>query len=226
MALILIAFGALVWRPQHRPEAAAVLQSISARALALVSGNPLLVERPALSIAVPAPEIQPVQRSALRMAPPTAAVAVAAPRDAVESAAPLPLSTSAVQAPLPVRDAAPPIAVPDAPAAHVAEKSPPLQVVPPVYPPRAMIAGVEGAVELEYQIGAGGKVEQIRVLRAHPVGVFETAAKTALSAWRFAPADSGERRTQNFAFTLHGQGRAEEQCQAPTGSLICRRSGD
>ena len=226
IALVLIAFAALVWRPQHRPEAAAVLQRISAQALALVSGNPWLVQSPALAIALPVPEIQPVRRSALRLAPPTAAVAAAPSRDVVEPVAPLPVSAPAVPAPLPARDIAPPIAVAEAPALHVAEKSSPLHVVPPAYPPSAMSAGTEGAVELEYLIDGGGYVRQIRVLRAHPVGVFDAAAKAALSAWRFPASGSEEKRTQNFAFTLHGQSRAEEQCQVLTGTLICRRPGD
>jgi len=229
IALVLIAFFALIWRPQHRPEAEAMLQRISAKALALVSGNPWLIERPALAFALPVPEIQPVQRSALKIAPATATVVAppTASRDVAESVAPLPASAPAVPAPSPpVHEAELSTAAPEAPAPHVAEKSSPLHVVAPVYPPGAMSAGIEGAVELEYLIDGGGYVRQIRVLHAQPVGVFEAAAKTALSAWRFPASSSAEKRTQNFAFTLHGHNHVEEQCQAPTGTLICRRPGD
>jgi protein TonB len=94
-----------------------------------------------------------------------------------------------------------------------------------VYPAQAMIAGIEGAVELEYRIGANGSVGQIRVIRARPTGIFDEAAKTALRGWQFPAQSGGELHRQNFAFTLHGQSKAEEQCQAPTGSLICRKPG-
>jgi TonB family protein len=86
-----------------------------------------------------------------------------------------------------------------------------------------MIAGIEGAVELEYAIKADGSVGQIRVVHARPANVFEDAAKTALRGWLFPASKAGDKRTQNFAFSLHGSSHTEDPCQAPTGSLICRR---
>jgi TonB family protein len=103
---------------------------------------------------------------------------------------------------------------------------PPLQIVPPAYPPRAMAAGIEGSVELSYRIGADGGVSQVRVLSAQPAGLFEDAAKAALVAWRFPASAAGQVRTQNFAFTLHGKAGADDKCQSPTGTLICRHPGD
>ena len=65
-------------------------------------------------------------------------------------------------------------------------------------------AGTEGAVELEYRIGANGNVGQIRVVSAHPAGIFDEAAKTALRGWQFPPASGGEKRTQNSSESKPG----------------------
>jgi hypothetical protein len=66
----------------------------------------------------------------------------------------------------------------------------------------------------------------MRVLHAQPAGLFEEAAKAALGAWRFPASTAGQARTQNFAFTLHGKAGADDKCQSPTGTLICRHPGD
>ena len=234
--VLVLALATVTWRLQHvTPEAIAAFNRISAQALALISGTTLRIDRPTLSIVLPQPEIRPtIKRTAIELAAPPlaetagptnalgrAAEAVAAPAASpiAESPAPaMPTPAPSVTAPLPppnteTLEAAAPL------------KSAPLHVVAPMYPAQAMIAGIEGAVELEYRIGANGSVGQIRVVSAHPAGTFEEAAKTALRGWQFSTASGGEKRTQNFAFTLHGQSKAEEQCQAPTGSLICRKPG-
>jgi protein TonB len=116
-----------------------------------------------------------------------------------------------------------PLAPPEAAAeTKGVSKASPLHVVPPAYPSQAMVAGIEGAVELEYVIKADGSVGQIRILQARPSNVFDEAAKAALRGWLFPTSSAGEKRTQNFAFSLHGSSHTEEQCKAPTGSLICR----
>jgi hypothetical protein len=56
--------------------------------------------------------------------------------------------------------------------------------------------------------------------------MFEDAAKAALGAWRFPASAAGQVRTQNFAFTLRGKLAADDKCQSPTGTLICRHPGD
>jgi len=236
--VLVLALAAVTWRVQHAtPESSAAISRISAQALALISGTTFHIERPALSIAVPPPAIRPtMQRSAVElMAAPVPelvgrSAAPAATAVVEQTAAPAPADPIA-QAPAPA--AAMPVPAPAAPLpAHSAEPlaaaSPniaPLRVVAPVYPAQAMIAGIEGAVELEYRIGANGSVGQIRVIRARPAGIFDEAAKTALRGWQFPAQGGGELQRQNFAFTLHGQSKAEEQCQAPTGSLICRKPG-
>ena len=57
--------------------------------------------------------------------------------------------------------------------------------VPPVYPPIAVSAKVQGVVILEATVGRDGHVEEVRVLRSVPL--LEQAAKDAVMQWRYAP---------------------------------------
>jgi protein TonB len=57
--------------------------------------------------------------------------------------------------------------------------------VPPVYPPLAVSAEIEGTVILEATVGKDGRVEDVRVLRS--VGVFDRAAINAVRQWEYAP---------------------------------------
>ena len=57
--------------------------------------------------------------------------------------------------------------------------------VPPVYPPAAKIARVEGTVELEVVIGATGSVESVNVIRGIPL--ITDAAVNAVKQWKYAP---------------------------------------
>ena len=57
----------------------------------------------------------------------------------------------------------------------------------PEYPERALRFRREGVVELEFTIAVDGSVQDIRVVRSEPEGLFDRAAKKALSKWRYAP---------------------------------------
>lgn len=59
--------------------------------------------------------------------------------------------------------------------------------VAPTYPPKAIAAGLEGWVDLEYTVDTAGRVGDIDVKRAVPTGLFEKAAVDALAKWRFEP---------------------------------------
>tara|TARA_Y100000782_G_scaffold68044_1_gene73955 strand:- start:3211 stop:3888 length:678 start_codon:yes stop_codon:yes gene_type:complete len=93
----------------------------------------------------------------------------------------------------PLQAAAPPAPAPSPPAPvsapppGSAEEVSPLVDIPPEYPRRALAAGIEGQVTLQFTVNADGRVENIRVLSAEPPGVFERAARRAVSRWRFAP---------------------------------------
>lgn len=60
-----------------------------------------------------------------------------------------------------------------------------IHAVPPVYPPIAQAAHVEGTVVLEAIIGADGAVRDVRVLRSIPL--LDYAASEAVRQWLFTP---------------------------------------
>ena len=57
--------------------------------------------------------------------------------------------------------------------------------VQPVYPSRALSRGIEGHVDLAFDITAAGATTNVRVLAAEPRGVFERAAIAALNKWKY-----------------------------------------
>ncbi|UXI69272.1 TonB family protein [Tahibacter amnicola] len=117
----------------------------------------------------------------------------------------------------------------------------PTQYIPPAYPETALMRGVEGQVELTYYVDAAGIARDIRVERADPPGVFERAAVSALSKWRFqtgTDATASSRFARTFVFSLGNSGggaRAPatdesrsggQDCHIVTGTRICRRYED
>ena len=60
-----------------------------------------------------------------------------------------------------------------------------LHRVQPVYPPLARQARVQGAVELRAIIGKTGAIENLVVVRGHPM--LATAAVEAVKQWRYRP---------------------------------------
>jgi TonB family protein len=57
--------------------------------------------------------------------------------------------------------------------------------VPPIYPQIAISAGVQGIVILEATISEAGTIENLRVLKSHPL--LERAAIEAVKQWRYTP---------------------------------------
>ena len=60
-----------------------------------------------------------------------------------------------------------------------------LKRVPPVYPPIAVNAAIEGLVILEATVGRDGRVEGVEVLRSG--GLLEKAAIEAVQQWQYGP---------------------------------------
>lgn len=75
----------------------------------------------------------------------------------------------------------------------------------PIYPEQARIDGLEGYVEVAFEVDGNGRVRDAEVTLAMPRGEFERAALAAVRQWRF-PAQVGAPRRLNrrFEFTLPG----------------------
>ncbi|GAB3287115.1 energy transducer TonB [Parahaliea aestuarii] len=64
--------------------------------------------------------------------------------------------------------------------------------IAPDYPQSALRRGIEGHVDLIFDVAASGRTENIRVLDAQPQGVFERAAIQTLAKWKYkAPVQDG-----------------------------------
>lgn len=59
--------------------------------------------------------------------------------------------------------------------------------VAPIYPRGAQTKGIEGYVDLAFDVAASGKTENIRVINAQPKGYFERASRKALAKWKYKP---------------------------------------
>ncbi|WP_101760530.1 energy transducer TonB [Oceanicoccus sp. KOV_DT_Chl] len=60
--------------------------------------------------------------------------------------------------------------------------------VAPTYPRRQQTKGVEGFVDLMFDITPTGKTENIRVLYSEPEGAFDKSSVKALAKWKYKPA--------------------------------------
>ena len=63
----------------------------------------------------------------------------------------------------------------------------PRAMLPPMYPHRALLRGIEGEVVVGFQVDIAGQVSRVWVIRAEPEGLFEASAITAVSRWSFQP---------------------------------------
>lgn len=80
----------------------------------------------------------------------------------------------------------------------------PVRIVPPAYPPVAYRQGLAGSVTLRFVVTADGRTRDIRVLAAHPHGVFDAAAIAAVRQWRFEPVAQPTPVVQTIAFKPGG----------------------
>ena len=245
--LAVAAVVCVVLRPQHslsdltasdtiQHSLATALANAPAQSLAIVSGNPQLAGRnspiPAASVAAVDSKPAMPMPTAARIVEPAVTPDKSEPVH-IQIARPR-IDKAAFVSQVPVQDISPSRALPltaalpiadDLAQAATAQAPTRLHVVPPVYPERAMSSRVEGTVELQYRIGADGSVHDVKVLNAQPEGVFNAAALTALSQWRFEPSanlDANARYTQHFAFALTNARATKQACHQVLGSLICR----
>lgn len=76
----------------------------------------------------------------------------------------------------------------------------PLVAPQPTYPRQAQARGLEGNVSVAFTVNPFGDTQDVRVVSAQPAGVFDLAAISAVSRWRY-PAD-GEREPVSQSETL------------------------
>ena len=60
-------------------------------------------------------------------------------------------------------------------------------MIPPTYPSRALAKGQEGFVDVQFDVTAAGKTDNVIVLRSEPEGYFESAAVRAIKRWKYLP---------------------------------------
>jgi len=63
----------------------------------------------------------------------------------------------------------------------------PIVKVEAIYPSRAITKGIEGYVDLMFDVTVTGKTVNIRVVASQPKGYFEKAAIRALEKWKYKP---------------------------------------
>jgi protein TonB len=61
------------------------------------------------------------------------------------------------------------------------------RMVAPSYPSAALRKGIEGWVEVQFNVTQNGTVEDVKVRNSSPAGVFDDAALRAVRQWRFEP---------------------------------------
>ncbi len=70
------------------------------------------------------------------------------------------------------------------------------------YPARAAATGVEGWVEVQFDVSAAGAAENLKVIAAQPAGTFDSAALAAIKRARFTPAKTADGTAVAQASTL------------------------
>ncbi len=153
--------------------------------------EPLSVKRPQTLPDHPPPKTPPPppQSAAQRLAPPLAR-ALKMPQPDLSN---IPLQITGVPQ---IGVASAPAVSVEPPAAAVAPATGALEIdvtavptyrAPPIYPPRAQRAGIEGKVTVEFTITADGSVKEPRIVAAEPAEIFDEAVLNAILKWKFNP---------------------------------------
>jgi protein TonB len=74
----------------------------------------------------------------------------------------------------------------------------------PIYPDRARVLGIEGRVQIQFDVNAGGQVENLRIISATPRNMFERQIREAVPRWRYQSGKPGKNLTMTVIFTLSG----------------------
>ena len=80
----------------------------------------------------------------------------------------------------------------------------PLVRIDPRYPTRALHAGIEGEVIVEFTINPDGSVAEPRIVESRPTGVFDRQVLRAIKRWRFSPrVENGVKVARLATQTIH-----------------------
>jgi TonB family protein len=103
----------------------------------------------------------------------------------------------------------------------------PLHVVSPEYPASAYARHIKGTVTVGFTINASGTTSHIHIIDSHPSGVFDAAARAAVSQWLFQPAtENGQPVAENVSQTLVFRPPANmDQTPSQTASNTVRHFG-
>ena len=79
--------------------------------------------------------------------------------------------------------------------------------IEPQYPPRALRAGIEGLVTVEFTIAVDGSVKDVNIVSAEPPQIFDQEVLKAVKRWTFQPQTADgqtveKRARQDIRFTL------------------------
>jgi periplasmic protein TonB len=77
-----------------------------------------------------------------------------------------------------------------------------LQDAQPRYPLPALRSGIEGSVEVAFDIQPDGSVRNVQMLSATPKGVFDASALAVATRWRFEPSGQSHRSQRTVRFRL------------------------
>jgi len=62
----------------------------------------------------------------------------------------------------------------------------------PRYPSKALSQGLEGWVEVAYQVNERGRAVNAKVIKAEPQKVFDKSSIRAIEKWKFVPAKDSQ----------------------------------
>jgi TonB family protein len=97
---------------------------------------------------------------------------------------------------------------------YAGAKPMPLERPQPAYPTLAASAGVEGAVQLRFDVAEDGSVENVRVLESTPPLLFDAVALYAVSSWKYAPGHAAESQRVALRFDLSDEDVAAARAEA------------
>lgn len=181
-------------------------------------GRPDLVPVSLARVAAPAPETITASRWVVQAVAPPPSLSV--PNIAAARSSPISLATRLPEPAIPVAS------TPLATTPHA------IHTVPPSYPARALLNGVQGRVEIQFGLSATGVPQNLKVVDSSASGRLDAAALEALSRWRFTPpAVAGRHYRQSFTFRVgDGAGTTDaavtQDCLSSTGTHICRHMFD